>query len=296
MAVYPIKFSVVIPSYNRAVLIPKTIQSVLDQTVQDFEIIVVDDGSKDNTEEVVRVIPDSRISYYKKENGERGAARNYGAARAKGQYVTFIDSDDWMYPFYFEEALKIIEKHDTPEIFHMSYEFISPEGEVLAQKFHEKDLNAQELKENVMGCIGVVVRNDIINTYQFSEDRRLSGTEDWLLWLRIGSRFPIRFSDRITAAALNHDDRSVLNFNEEQLAIRGELLIKYLKEDEHFVKTNGKHLARIEAHMDSYTAIHLALMKEKRRALHYWLKAIRLNKGELFTRRSLAVLKWLVVG
>lgn len=296
MTVYPIKFSVVIPSYNRAALIPKTIQSILDQTVQDFEIIVVDDGSKDNTEEVVKAIADPRISYYKKENGERGAARNYGAARSKGQYVTFIDSDDWMYPFYFEEAQKIIDAHNTPEIFHMSYEFVSPEGAVLDQKFHEKDLNAQELKENIMGCIGVVVRNDIINTYRFSEDRRLSGTEDWLLWLRIGSRYPIYYSDRITAAALNHDERSVLNYKEEQLAIRGELLVKYLKEDEHFVKTNGKHLNRIAAHMYSYTAIHLALMKNRSRTVHYWLKAIKLNTAELFTRRSLAIMKRLITG
>lgn len=296
MTAYPIRFTVVIPSYNRAKLIPKTIQSILDQTIQNFEIIVVDDGSKDNTDEVVQAMTDPRIHYFKKENGERGAARNYGAERAKGQYVTFIDSDDWMYPFYFEECMKIIERHNEPEIFHLSYEFVSPEGEVLDQKFHEKDLNEQELRENVMGCIGVVVRNDIINTYKFSEDRRLSGTEDWLLWLRIGSRYPIHFSDRICAAALNHDDRSVLNYKEKDLTIRGELLVKYLKEDEHFMKTNGKHLPRIESHMHSYAAIHLALMKEKSRALHYWWKSIKLDTGELFTRRSLAIAKHVLLG
>ena len=64
-------FSIIIPTYNRAAFILKTIQSLLDQSYQNFEIIVVDDGSKDNTDEIVKGISDSRVSYYKKENGER---------------------------------------------------------------------------------------------------------------------------------------------------------------------------------------------------------------------------------
>src|SRR5687767_9278561 len=90
-------FSIVIPTYNRAHLIKKTIESVLAQDFADFELLVVDDGSKDDTESVVSSFTDKRVHYFKKQNGERGAARNFGAARAKGSYLNFFDSDDLLY-------------------------------------------------------------------------------------------------------------------------------------------------------------------------------------------------------
>src|SRR5690554_3150909 len=92
-----ILFSVIIPTYNRASLITKTIESVIDQSYQNFEIIVVDDGSTDNTKEVVKLIMDPRLKYFYVENGERGRARNIGTFHAEGKYVTFLDSDDLWY-------------------------------------------------------------------------------------------------------------------------------------------------------------------------------------------------------
>ena len=77
------KFSVIIPTYNRSQFILKTIQSVLEQTYKDFEVIVIDDGSTDDTEEVVKSISNPQLSYYKKVNAERGAARNLGHLRQK---------------------------------------------------------------------------------------------------------------------------------------------------------------------------------------------------------------------
>ena len=85
-------FSIVIPTYNRAKFIDKAIASLLNQKYEDFEVIVVDDGSTDNTEEVVKSFNNNKVKYYKKENQERGAARNYGAKLAKGEYINFFDS------------------------------------------------------------------------------------------------------------------------------------------------------------------------------------------------------------
>jgi len=95
----PALVSVIIPTYNRAGLVGRAIQSVLDQTYQNFEIITVDDASTDDTEKVVRNFEDSRIRYVRL-NGNRGApfARNYGVKIANGQYISLLDSDDYYLP------------------------------------------------------------------------------------------------------------------------------------------------------------------------------------------------------
>jgi glycosyltransferase involved in cell wall biosynthesis len=102
------KVSVIIPTYNRANLLPRAIKSVLNQTFQDFELIVVDDGSTDNTRKVVEEFQkgDSRVKYFYKENGGPGSARNFGLKNAKGNFVIFLDSDDMFLPYILEEEIE----------------------------------------------------------------------------------------------------------------------------------------------------------------------------------------------
>ena len=88
-------FSIIIPTYNREKLIGRAIKSVLNQSFEDFEIIVVDDGSKDRTEDVVNSFKDERIKYIYQENAERSVARNKGIKNASGQWICFLDSDDY---------------------------------------------------------------------------------------------------------------------------------------------------------------------------------------------------------
>lgn len=109
MAVLPV-FSIVIPAYNRADIIEKSIQSVLTQEFQDFEIIVVDDGSKDNTVDVVKSISDSRIRLITQQNGGASRARNRGVEEARGKYIAFLDSDDVFLPHHLKQALADLEK------------------------------------------------------------------------------------------------------------------------------------------------------------------------------------------
>jgi len=100
--------SVVIPTYNRAHLLGRAIQSVLNQTYQDFELIVVDDGSSDNTEEVVTNFADPRINYLRHEQN-RGAAtaRNTAIKTARGEYIAFLDSDDEWLPEKLDKQMKV---------------------------------------------------------------------------------------------------------------------------------------------------------------------------------------------
>ncbi len=107
------KFSIITPTYNREDLVQTTIQSILAQTCTDWELLIVDDGSTDNTEQAIRkYFKDSRIKYIKKANSGQADSSNVGASHASGEYITFLDSDDEAYPNWLEVVNKNI-KEDT---------------------------------------------------------------------------------------------------------------------------------------------------------------------------------------
>ena len=103
-------FSVVIPTYNARKFISLTIESILRQTVQDFEIVVVNDGSTDDTLEILQGIADSRLRIITQENGGECVARNKGIKEARGRYIAFLDADDAWRPNHLEIVLKYIQK------------------------------------------------------------------------------------------------------------------------------------------------------------------------------------------
>lgn len=115
-------FSVVIPAYNAEAFIENSIQSVLMQTVGDFEIVIVDDGSKDSTATVIRSLNDPRIRYIYQENGGVASARNTGILNAKGEYVCFLDADDLWKPNHLEVVSRLIEKFPTCSVYLTGYE------------------------------------------------------------------------------------------------------------------------------------------------------------------------------
>lgn len=289
-------FSVVIPSYNRQDFIAKTIHSVLAQDYPHFELIIVDDGSTDETESKVLGIEDDRIKYFKKENEERAAARNYGIKKAKGDFITFLDSDDLLYPNYLSEALRLIQANEKHVFFHLAYEMIDTEGRVLFKVNQRKgNVNRQLLTGNHLSCIGVFLKREILLDFPFNEDRDLSGTEDWELWMRLASRYEIKYSNVISAVMINHDSRSVLNIEEQKIKKRIDLALKYVFEDEAFIKKYGQHKAMVKAHLYMYMILHLAMSKQKSRAFFYFRKTLATYFPILFTRKSLAIIKKLIL-
>ena len=288
-----IKFSIVIPTYNRASFIANTIQSVLRQEYDNFEIIVVDDGSTDNTEEIVRSIKDSRLIYHKKENGERAKARNRGTQLATGNYVNFLDSDDALYPNHLSEAFKLINTHSSPEVFHLNYDILNDETKVLSKRAYiEGDLNTQLVKKgNLLSCNGVFIRKDIASENPFNEDRELSASEDYELWLRLASRYTIFYSNTITSTIINHDLRSVLNFNNEKLIKRLELFIHYITIDEKFIQQYAKYRGLLTAHSFTYVSLHIALTgKDKLTSLLFLFKALKTSPSVLSSKRFYSIL------
>src|SRR5690606_14562073 len=118
-------FSIITPTYNRATFLKETIDTILQQTFEDYELIVVDDGSTDDTEQIAATLTSDKVKYYKKQNGERGAARNYGAAKATGKYLIFFDSDDVMYPDHLSVLFDFIRKNEQPEVVYNPYEILN---------------------------------------------------------------------------------------------------------------------------------------------------------------------------
>lgn len=119
--------SVIIPSYNYGHLITDTVMSILAQTYTDLEVIVIDDGSTDNTEDVMKkcVSHDHRVAYHKFPNGGLGTARNRGLALAKGNYIQFLDADDLLEKNKFEEQIKIFNSHRAIDVVYGSVRYFT---------------------------------------------------------------------------------------------------------------------------------------------------------------------------
>ncbi len=211
-------FSVIIPTYNRAAFIKQSILSVLNQDYELYEVIVVDDGSQDNTKEIVSRIDSERVRYVYQNNNERAVARNRGVQESTGDYVTFLDSDDMLYPNYLKVASALITHNDSPPFAHLGYEIIDSSSHVLSRINSRKgNLNHLLIEGNSLSCIGVCIRKDIATLHPFNEDRRIIGSEDYELWMRLASRYPMIYSNEVTAALIQHDHRSVLGFKPRQL-------------------------------------------------------------------------------
>lgn len=291
----PVFFSVIVPTYNRAHLIKKTIFSVISQTYPHFEIIVVDDGSTDDTKIVVQSIPDHRVKYFWKNNEERGAARNFGVSKAKGDYVTFLDSDDLFYKNHLIEAAKLVEDK-KPNVFHLAYEIRDTQNHLIASLDRRiGSLNEKILEGNSLSCMGVFLKQDIALRHPFNEARGLAGSEDWLLWLQLAARYSFEYSNKVTACMIQHEQRSVLNYDEIDLLQRTNLLLQALEDDLCFVqKFRQCAIVRIKAHMLTYIALHLSISHKKLSAVRYLLQASLTYPTEVFKRRTLAIIKHLI--
>lgn len=290
--------SIVVPTYNRAHLIADTLKSLQKQNYDQYEIIVVDDGSTDNTEEVVKALADSRTQYVKKNNAERAAARNFGASMAKGEYVNFFDSDDLALPNHLAEAAAMIQKHNHPEWFHLAFAWADTDGKVFLEinKNTGDTLNQKMSEGNQLSCNGVFVKRSVLSQYKFNEDRELSASEDYELWCRLAARFPLYYSNTITTWIIDHDARSVHKINGEKLIKRLKLLIQYLKQDEKVLSYFGSKFKKVELDADTYIALHLANNPPyKIKSIQYLFSALLKDASVVSKKRFYATIKNILI-
>ena len=289
-------FSIIVPTYNRANLLPKTLATLLSQPYENYEIIVVDDGSTDNTAQIMQEWTAKGIIYHQKSNEERAVARNTGAKMAKGDYINFFDSDDLAYPNHLETAYNFIQKNNDIPVFHLGYDFKDPEG-VLDRKIDNlsgETLNEQLIQGNILSCNGVFIRKDIILKHNFVEDRVLAASEDYELWLRLAALYPIKYDNTITSTVIDHEGRSVLNINKDKLIARLDVFMKYLFMDKNSSEKYLSYKNFFQSECYTYISLHLALTKKHRLdVIKYMFKALLVRPAVLGRRRFWASLKHL---
>ena len=197
-------FSVIIPLYNKEKSILSTISSVLNQTYTNFELIVVDDGSTDNSAQIVNEINDSRIKLIKKINGGVCSARNTGIREAKYDFIAFLDADDIWDKSYLEEQTKMITDFPDAAMWGINFaEVDSKENEVhlstgLPIGFRGIVQNYFGYKHvsDLFSSSSVVIIKDIVNTTGMF-DERIKYSEDLDMWYRIILNYKVAFDSQI---------------------------------------------------------------------------------------------------
>lgn len=293
-------FSIILPVYNRAAFLEKSVLSVLSQSYTNFELLVVDDGSTDKGGEIVQSLiqqhPDKKIRYFYKENGERGAARNYGAERAQGDYLNFFDSDDVLHPNHLAEANALINHYPQAGWLHLAYVIQDEQNNTIKKcPIFSEHPNRHLIGGNHLSCNGVMIEKGLFLRTRFHENRLLAGLEDWELWLRLAAIEPLYYSNTVTSIIIQHQDRSVLDKNRDKLIKRVEYVMALVDENTMLREFMSKDENLFKSTCTSYLSLHLALMKGQRKlALKYLFKSLALRPVFVLERRFFAILKHLI--
>lgn len=287
-----ILFSIIIPTYNRAKFLETTLRSLLMQGYQNFEIIVVDDGGHDGSDKVVESLNDHRIKYFWKENGERGAARNYGASIAKGQYLNFFDSDDIAYPNHLQTAFNTIFNLNSPEVFHLGYDVKTDDDRLI---FKVDDFNGDiisyGIKRKKISINSLFVRKDVTQLVPFYEDRDLSASEDAVYICQLAAQFVIHYNNTITTTIIEHDSRSMLLASETQLLQRKSSMLKILKRDKLFMEKYGPYLKDIKREFDYMLSLSCLSKKDYKSARKYYWDYMSSHFLGFWDKRTLVFIK-----
>ncbi|WP_201625785.1 glycosyltransferase family 2 protein [Psychrobacter immobilis] len=210
-------FTVIIPLYNKELSIQATIQSVLDQTYQSFEIVVINDGSTDSSAKIVEEINDDRIRLIHQENQGVSAARNCGIKAANSEWIAFLDGDDLWEVNHLEELIKMMAIFPNEKVYVTSFKY-SDNREMFKYPrknhiFKIENYFKEAVKESLMWTSVVVVHKDCFDKVgYFNVD--LNRGEDLDLWTRLARKYKIIKSTIVTAVyRIEAENRSTAMFN-----------------------------------------------------------------------------------
>jgi glycosyltransferase involved in cell wall biosynthesis len=272
------RVSVVIPVFNRPGAVRCAIDSVLAQTFQDFEVIVVDDGSTDQTAAAVRAVQDPRIRLVRHDQRRGGsAARNSGIRASTAPYVAFLDSDDEWLPSKLERQLQLFEGRHDLGLVYTGADWVYPDGSTRTMPGRRyPDLARRLLTANVIGetSLGMVPRHVLDQLGGF--DETLPSSQDLDLWLRICQRFSAEVDPDPLVKVTKSDDRGRIT-NDFANGARGRDLFC------------AKHRVQMINHgvLHEYLRTsgwrHHRTTRNPQLARHFYLQSIRANRFALST-------------
>jgi glycosyltransferase involved in cell wall biosynthesis len=208
-----VRFSVVIAVYNKEKHIAKTLQSVLDQTYPHFEVVIVNDGSTDQSEAVIKSFTDPRITYYRQDNKGAGAARNAAIEKAKFDHIALLDADDYWYPYYLQEQRNLILKYPDECVFATNSE-ICRNGKIFSRNYSVPINKNSENKFNyfkasyldsILHSSSTVIKKAVFDEIGYYNPNIKSG-QDTDLYVRLGLNYDVIFSSRVCSRYFINSD------------------------------------------------------------------------------------------
>ena len=211
--------SVVIPLYNKEKSILATIQSVVNQTYTDFELLVINDGSTDKGAEIAASYPDTRIRVIKKENGGVCSARNCGIQEAKGEYIALLDADDQWDMKYLEEQMRMVADFPDAAMWGINFAELS-DGKLIRKletglpngyRGYVQNYFQMPTRVSDLFCSSsVLIRKEVFDKVGIF-DERLKYSEDIDMWYRIIANYPVAFYDRYMVWYLYDAENRAMN-------------------------------------------------------------------------------------
>ncbi len=238
--------SVIIPTYNRKNLIARSIQSVLNQSYKDFEVIIIDDASIDGTQEIVETFSDKRLKYYRlKDRKGAGSARNIGIKKSNGSFITFLDSDDVWLPKKLEKQLLVFQ-NESPKIgvVYTDMQRILKNGTI---KYYPAPTIVPERLINPItkfyqvrniGIQSVVIKKECFEQVGYFNER-LPRLEDLELFIRLSKRYIFY---HIQEPLVKYYETKGISTNTEALYLARELLLRLNFKE--LIKSNKKFLLK----------------------------------------------------
>lgn len=287
-------FSIVITTFNRAHIIAKALDSVLAQTYENYEVLIVDNRSKDNIEEVIEpYLKTGKVHFHvNDQNFERAVSRNNGMEYAKGDFLTLLDSDDIIYPNYLEAAAKFIQENPNCKVFHSLYNLQYEDGTISYKiQFPKLSGNISHLVNgNYLSCHGVFMAKEVYKAVRFDEEPRLIGHEDYDFWLRVVAQYGLCRLEEYNSAMLTHETNSMKGFKPDETLWQKDYLISKYKKDEKLSPLMSPFLNRLEASIYVYAAVQSNFHQDHHQAISMLKKSFEKDKSILFTRRYCTVL------
>ena len=214
--------SIIIPTYNRASMLREAIQSVLDQTYSDFEVIVVDDGSTDETQEVVKAFSDSRIRYIFQENGGRSKARNRALSLAQGRYIAFLDSDDLFLAGKLEKQVAALDSEPGFAMVYSSAVCSDEQGRALSTCVFRAGASGMIYRRVAFYVPLTIILPTVMMRREVLAgvggfDETMERFEDTDMWRRVARKFLILAIKQPLCTIRTHSDNELVSQNPEDI-------------------------------------------------------------------------------